>query len=98
MTWRGVEQCHDRLEGERDGVPGGDRAKHHDLLGGDRASGQHDHQLKAVPLSLPVLNPAVGDKASDAGDWSAQLRPYIADVADHARPWWDKVLACVGEA
>ena len=57
---------------------------------GDRG---FQEQLKAVPITLPVLSPVTGDQASlEAGDWLAQLKPYIADIADHAGPWWDKVL------
>lgn len=49
-----------------------------------------EHSLKGVPVTLPKLTEPGGKNASlEAGDWLAQIRPYIADVGPGAERWWD---------
>ena len=44
-----------------------------------------EENLKSIPITLPTLAPPQGHQSSiDAGDWLAQVRPYVADVAPNA--------------
>ena len=46
--------------------------------------------LKSIPVVLPKLSEPGGRNSSlEAGDWLAQVRPYIADVGQGAEKWWD---------
>ena len=98
----------DRAEAEKSGYGGrcGDRAdgarvSHHGLqevhqqLPG-RAHGdlREEDQLKSIPITLPVLEPPEGNRSSiDAGDWFAQLKLYVADVAPSEGLWWERELS-----
>ena len=49
-----------------------------------------ENSLKGVAVKLPKLTEPGGKNASlEAGDWLAQIRPYIADVGPGAERWWD---------
>lgn len=52
--------------------------------------------MKSIPIVLPRSVPPDGSRSSlEAGDWLAQLKPYIADVAMNAGPWWDRAVELV---
>lgn len=78
-----------------------DIGEHSDPRGGGCGGGQRDRDeenLKAVPIVLPVLGPPSGTQSSiEAGDWLAQIRPYIADVASSAGVWWDRAVGLVSQ-
>ena len=55
-----------------------------------------EHTLKSVPVVLPKLAEPGGKNSSlEAGDWLAQVRPYIADVGQGAEQWWDRTTTMV---
>ena len=55
-----------------------------------------EHTLKSVPVVLPKLAEPGGKNSSlEAGDWLAQVRPYIADVGQGAEQWWDRTITMV---
>ena len=65
-----------------------------------RAQGdlKEEDQLKSIPITLPTLGPPEGNRSSiEAGDWLAQLKPYIADVTAGASPWWDRAVDLVNQ-
>ena len=74
---------------------------HSDPRGGGFGGGQRerdDENLKSIPIVLPVLGPPVGTQSSiEAGDWLAQVRPYVADVAPNAGVWWDRAVSLVSQ-
>ena len=52
-----------------------------------------DDTLKATTIVLPTLSPpSAGDAGLTCGDWLAQLRPLIGDLATTALTWWDAML------
>ena len=55
-----------------------------------------DHTLKSVQVVLPKLaEPGSKNSSLEAGDWLAQVRPYIADVGQGAEKWWDQTTMMV---
>ena len=59
---------------------------------GDRKKEEED-TLKATTIALPTLNPpAAGDAGLTCGDWLAQLRPLMGDLATASLTWWDDMM------
>ena len=90
---------HGQGEGEWNGTseqgPQGHGTASREWSYGRRIDRDEDN-LKSIPITLPVLPPPQGHQSSiEAGDWLAQVRPYVADVAPHAGEWWDWALALV---
>ena len=58
-----------------------------------------EESLRSVPSTIPSLVPPDARNASlEAGDWLAQLRPLVGDVAASATKWWDDLMAVTNQA
>lgn len=66
----------------------------------DRGAGEtREEQLRSVPITLPLLvSPEASNAALEAGDWLAQLRPLVGDVATSATRWWDDLMTLTYQA
>lgn len=57
-----------------------------------------DDTRKATTITLPVLGPpSAGDAGLTCGDWLAQVRPLMGDMATTSLTWWDAMLAEVSQ-
>ena len=144
VVWGPPVTSYERLEGERYGIPDGDRALHGGCgLSGDRAlhggcgldgdrarhgdSGHGSDQqrkqrddgqegdlfgqgevpgmkggrsrnetegdsLKSTTIVLPQLTTVGNDAGLQCGDWMAQIRPLMGDLATNALAWWDAMV------
>ena len=58
-----------------------------------------EESLRSVPITIPTLvSPEASNAALEAGDWLAQLRPLVGDVAASATHWWDNLMALTSNA
>lgn len=58
-----------------------------------------EEALRSVPITIPVLVPPEARNAAlEAGDWLAQLRPLVGDVAASATKWWDDLMSVTNQA
>ena len=54
---------------------------------------EREEGLRSIPISIPKLpDPGSAMATLEAGDWLAQLRPLVGDVATKAAAWWDGVM------
>lgn len=54
---------------------------------------EKEEGLRSIPISIPRLpDPGSPMATLEAGDWLAQLRPLVGDVATKAASWWDGVM------
>ena len=54
---------------------------------------EEEDTMKATTIVLPTLNPPVaGDAGLTCGDWLAQLRPLMGDLATTSLTWWDDMM------
>ena len=79
-----------------------DREGARDRVGGSgelqqtTAEAEEKDTLKATTVVLPSLPSVAGKDAGLAcGDWLAQVRPLMGDIAVGALTWWDCVVAAV---
>ena len=55
---------------------------------------EEEDTMKATTIVLPTLNtPVAGDAGLTCGDWLAQLRPLMGDLATTSLTWWDDMMA-----
>ena len=60
--------------------------------------GSMEETLRSVPITLPKLvDPSVKNASLEAGDWIAQIKPYVSDVAPGAAAWWENLVRVVTE-
>ena len=60
--------------------------------------GSTEETLRSVPITLPKLvDPSVKNASLEAGDWIAQIKPYVSDVAPGASAWWENLMRLVME-
>ena len=58
-----------------------------------------EESLRSVPITIPSLVPPDAKNAAlEAGDWLAQLRPLVGDVAASATKWWDDLMLATNQA
>ena len=89
MREENVKETTDR-EGARDRVGG------REGLQQSATEAEERDTLKATTVVLPSLPSAAGKDAGLAcGDWLAQVRPLMGDIAVGALSWWDCVVAAV---
>ena len=83
-----------------DGGPPGDRAEASKEPGRDdylnrgvpRGYGEEGDGLKATTIVLPTLEAVGVDSGLQVGDWLAQVRPLLGDLATHSLGWWDSMV------
>ena len=57
-----------------------------------KKSSEESDQLKSATIVLPTLAVVGADAGLQCGDWMAQLRPLMGDLATTALDWWDSVV------
>ena len=59
---------------------------------------KREESLRSIPISIPRLpDPGSAMATLEAGDWLAQLRPLVGDVATKGASWWDGVMEKITE-
>lgn len=48
--------------------------------------------LRAIPITLPMLESPGPNGGLKAGDWLAQIKPLIGDVSTAAAGWWSHTM------
>ena len=80
----------------RDGESARDRVGGREGWQQSTAEAEERDTLKATTVVLPSLPSVAGKDAGLAcGDWLAQVRPLMGDIAVGALSWWDCVVAAV---
>ena len=70
-----------------------------DWMGAGSSTEVKEESLRSVPITIPALvSPDAPNAALEAGDWLAQLRPLVGDVAASATQWWDNLMSVTNSA
>lgn len=79
--------------GDQLGFRGSHEGDDHEAQGVPRGRDKEEGDgLKATTIVLPTLATVGVDAGLQCGDWLAQVRPLIGDMATNALDWWDSMM------